>query len=374
MFDGIQLTLMAGPAVPLPVPRVVLDALRSVEVQTTAGKRSVFQLSFTLSQRSPLHTLFLLSGGAQIPLLRVIIVVTVKGGSEVLMDGVVTNHEVTGGEGGQASLVITGEDLTRVMDYIDFTGMLYPAMPPEARVALIIAKYAFFGMIPMVIPSVMIDIPIPTAHIPIHKGTDLCYINSLADEVGYVFYIEPGPRAGMNTAYWGPDIKVGPVQPPLNVDMDAHTNTAGLSFSFDSEQATLPIIYIQEENSKAPIPIPVPDITPLNPPLGAIPPIPKSITPIEGSSKLSPIRAALIGLAKAAKKSDALTATGSIDVLRYGHLLKARRLVSARGVGPAFDGLYYVRSVTHKIQRGEYKQDFTLSRNGLVSTVPRVPV
>ena len=61
MFDGVQLTLLAGPAVPMPVPRVVLDALRSVEVRTTAGERSVFQLSFTLSQRSPLHTLFLLS-------------------------------------------------------------------------------------------------------------------------------------------------------------------------------------------------------------------------------------------------------------------------------------------------------------------------
>jgi len=29
--------------------------------------------------------------------------------------------------------------------------------------------------------------------------------------------------------------------------------------------------------------------------------------------------------------------------------------------------------VTHKIKRGEYKQDFTLARNGLLSTVPRVP-
>ena len=34
MFDGVQLTLLAGPAVPMPVPRVVLDALRSVEVRT----------------------------------------------------------------------------------------------------------------------------------------------------------------------------------------------------------------------------------------------------------------------------------------------------------------------------------------------------
>ena len=45
-----------------------------------------------------------------------------------------------------------------------------------------------------------------------------------------------------------------------------------------------------------------------------------------------------------------------------------------RGAGPAFDGLYYVKSVTHKIKRGEYKQDFTLTRNGLVSTVPTVKV
>ena len=31
-----------------------------------------------------------------------------------------------------------------------------------------------------------------------------------------------------------------------------------------------------------------------------------------------------------------------------------------RGAGPAFDGLYYVKSVTHDIKRGEYKQNFTL--------------
>ena len=60
------------------------------------------------------------------------------------------------------------------------------------------------------------------------------------------------------------------------------------------------------------------------------------------------------------------------DVVRYGHILKARQLVGVRGTGLAYDGLYYVKSVTHKIKRGEYKQSFELSRNGLISTVPRV--
>jgi hypothetical protein len=45
-----------------------------------------------------------------------------------------------------------------------------------------------------------------------------------------------------------------------------------------------------------------------------------------------------------------------------------------RGAGPAYDGLYYVRTVTHNIKRGEFKQSFTLSRDGLVSLTPVVPV
>jgi hypothetical protein len=80
----------------------------------------------------------------------------------------------------------------------------------------------------------------------------------------------------------------------------------------------------------------------------------------------------MIGLATASQWADAVTGEGSLDVTRYGGVLKARQLVGVRGVGPAFDGLYYVKSVTHKIKRGEYKQNFSLTRNGLVSTVPTV--
>jgi hypothetical protein len=81
----------------------------------------------------------------------------------------------------------------------------------------------------------------------------------------------------------------------------------------------------------------------------------------------------VIGLTKAAKSADAIFASGSLDVTRYGRILKARSLVGVRGAGTAFDGLYYVTEVKHKIKRGEYKQDFKLVRNGLVSTLPVVP-
>ena len=78
-------------------------------------------------------------------------------------------------------------------------------------------------------------------------------------------------------------------------------------------------------------------------------------------------------MAKAARSADAVSANGTLDVLRYGGVLKARRLVGVRGAGQPFDGVYYVKSVVHNIKRGEYKQSFTLGRNGLISTVPGVP-
>jgi hypothetical protein len=373
VLSGINLTLMVGPAVPIPVPEIVLDALTSVTVTTPGNSMSGFELAFTLGNQSPLHTIFLLAGGAMPPILRVVIVATINGSSNVLMDGVALETTVAPGpQSSNSTLTVRGKDLTAVMSLIDFSGIPYPTLPCFARVALIVAKYAVIGIVPMPIPELMPDISIPIDRIPRHQGKDLEYIQKLATECGYVFYLDPGPEPGMSVAYWGPEVKVGTPQPALNINMDAFTNVESLQFTFDKERKTLPIIFIQEPISKAILPIPIPDITPLNPPLGAIPPLPPKIEPLYDSVFATPMQAVMMGLGEAARTADAVTATGSLDVVRYGNILKARRLVGVRGAGPAFDGLYYVNSVTHQIKRGEYKQQFALARNGLVSTVPTV--
>jgi hypothetical protein len=82
----------------------------------------------------------------------------------------------------------------------------------------------------------------------------------------------------------------------------------------------------------------------------------------------------MAGLAYAGQNGDSVFGNGRLDVARYGRLLKSRQLVGVRGAGLPFDGLYYVKSVSHDIKRGEYKQSFSLARNALISTVPTVPV
>jgi hypothetical protein len=373
VVKGIYLTLLIGPLLPIPVPQVVLDALTGVEVTHDSEGHSGFSLTFSLSNKSPLHTIFLVAAG-QTPMLRVILILTINGSPQVLMDGFMVKTEVSpGNQPGYSILTVTGEDLTKAMDLIDFSGIPYPAMPPEARVTLIMAKYAMFGIIPMVIPSLFMDVPIPTERYPTHQGTDLAYVRSLAQDAGYVFYVEPGPVPGTNTAYWGPQIKVGFPQPALNLDMDAHTNVESLSFTFNTAGTTLPIVFIHNELTKLSIPIPIPNLNPLQPPLGIIPAPITNMKMMRDTAKLSPMDALMQGLTEASKSADAVRGTGTLNVLRYGRLLRARQLVGVRGAGPAYNGLYYVSTVTTTLKRGEIKQNFNLTRNGLVSITPLVP-
>jgi hypothetical protein len=230
-----------------------------------------------------------------------------------------------------------------------------------------------FGLIPLVIPSFSTDLPIPTERVPKHEGTDLEYIEKLAKDVGHVFYIDPGPTPGINIAYWGPEIKVGVPQPALNLDMDVYTNVEKLSFTFDGSKGVLPIVLIQNSLTKIPIPIPIPKINPLQPPLGVIPCPITNIKVLKETAKLSPMAAIGLGIAEASRSADAVSGKGTLDAVRYGRLLKSRQLVGVRGAGLAFDGLYFVKSVTTNIKQGALKQDFALTRNGLVSITPRVP-
>jgi hypothetical protein len=367
-----------GPVIPVPVPALLIDALDEVTVTHAAGAASGFQLRFKVNSKSELNDIFLIAvgqnAGLGTPPLRVVLIVTVGGRPQPLFDGVVTNVEVQAGQVGQpGSISVTGEDLTKVLDMIDFSGLPYPAMPIDARVALICAKYAAFGIIPLPIPAPFPDVPIPVERIPAHQGTDLAYLQQMAEELGHVFYIEPGEVPMTNIAYFGPEIKVGPPQPALSIDMDAHTNVESLSFRFEPTKGVLPVVFVQNPLTRAPIPVPIPNLNPLQPPLGVLPTPIANLKMMKDTAKLNPMQAISRGLAEAKKSQDAVTGNGSLDVLRYGRILKARRLVGVRGAGVAYDGLYYVQSVTSTLKRGEFKQSFNLTRNGLISITPTVP-
>ncbi|MHA6262323.1 hypothetical protein ACXYMO_03900 [Arenibacterium sp. CAU 1754] len=369
MIKGIDLTVLFGPGIPVPAPASVVEALQSVSIEENAGEtQSGFDLTFSVEKDSPLNTIFLLSGGAALPILRVALIATINGRATPLINGVITRTQISPGSGGSpAQLRVQGKDLTAALTIADFSGLPYAAMPPFARVGLILAKYAWLGIIPQVIPSLE-GPPLPTDRMPRHQDTDLAYIRMLAREAGYTFFMKPGPAPATSFAYWGPDIRVGEVQPALTVDSGSPTNAEELSFTFNKDGTEIPVVFIQNPQTRAPIPIPIPGTIPFMPPLGLVPPLPPNIARLRDTARLDPLQALVRGFAHAAQHSDAVSGSGRIDVLRYGRILRARALVGVRGAGAAFDGTHYVDSVTHEIRRGSYTQSFTLKRNGLLPT------
>ncbi len=375
MLKGIHLTLMIGPAVLIPAPQPVIDALTSVQV-TSGKEKSGFQLTFAVSKDSPLLKTMLPAGYFDPMITRVVIVVTLGGFPNAIMDGIVTRQELApSSEPGQSTLTITGEDLSVLMDVVEMPFMRYPATPAIGQIYLILAKYLAFGIIPLALPPFINDVPIPTHKIPTHQGTDLAYLKKLANEHGYVFYVDPGPLPGQSIAYWGPGIRIPVPQPALNVNMDAHTNVESLSFSLDGLAKKIVVLGVYDPLSgKVPVPIPLPNVNIFKPPLGRrlTPPAKVEFPDWSFTEEVPTIVNKALGIL--ARSSDAISASGSLDVLRYGHVLRSRMLVGVRGAGLAYDGLYYVNSVTHNIKRGEYKQSFQLSRDGLISNTPRVPI
>ncbi len=152
--------------------------------------------------------------------------------------------------------------------------------------------------------------------------------------------------------------------------MDHASNVDSLSFSADGNAAVLPIGFVKIAGFS--VPIPVPNISFLKPPLNARPLVPTKIELIEIGGKKMPD--ALSYLLAARASADPVTASGNIDVTRYGKPIDARRLIGVRGAGLAHDGLYYVRSVTSTLGRGSWKQSFQLARDGLISNLPAVPI
>jgi hypothetical protein len=374
MLDGIHLTLLIGPlAVPVPAPLPLVEALQSVEV-SSGRDRTGFQLRFTLSKTSIIQLALLPAGFFDPMITRVVIIVTFLGVPQVICDGVVTRQEMSpSNEPGQSTLTLTGEDLSVLMDVVQIQ-IPWPAVPDFARVNVILAKYAMFGITPIVFPSPVVTVRSPTEGFDLQTQPDLTYIKSLATLSGYTFYLEPGPLPLTSIAYFGPDVRIPIPQPALSVNSDWNTNVESLSFSLDGLSKKITVITILDPiTGKIPLPIPLPNIDVFKPPLGLRLTPPAKIIFSDDMANLPPDEAAKRAFGLLREGADAISGNGSLSVPRYGSILRARMLVGVRGAGISYDGLYYVESVTHSLKRGEYKQNFTLSRDGLISQTPVVP-
>jgi hypothetical protein len=364
---GIRIILLLGKTVPLPAPASVMNALTRVQVINDVDGRDGFQLTFTLA-KDKLGDYGLLRSGALDPDQRLIVGVILGVMPEPLIDGVIYHQQVTpGNEPGTSTLTVSGRDISVLLD-LEERNAEYRNRPDFLIAAEILANYAQYGIVPQPTPTT--DLPIELQRIPRQHETDLRFLQRMARRNGFVFYIEP-LTIGVSRAYFGPENRAGLPQPALSIDLGTATNVNSLHFSDDALAAAGVSGAFVEPITKTSLTIPpLPSLR--VPPLALSPASPRRRTLARNTAGQNPAQAATSLLAATTNTPDSSTATGELDTVRYGSILRARRLVDVRGAGVKHNGTYYVRSVTHKIERGSYTQEFTLSREGTGALLPIV--
>jgi hypothetical protein len=371
---GINLTLLIGATVPSPAPRKLMEALQNVTVTHSDSDRSGFQMTFQVG-RSGLEEInehSLLLDPRIRPFNRVIFIVTFSGTPHVLMDGVITHYELSPGSNTTGStFTLTGEDLSAVMDLEEKIAD-HPGQDEATIVTMILASYARYSIIPDVRSPSSSEMPLPTERIPQQHGTDLSFIREMAGRFGFIFSITPGPEPGRNTAYWGPPVRSGTTQKALSVNMGQSSNVLSVSFQDNWLGPTSVSGRVQDGSTNREFLVAITSGT--REPLAAasglgISPSCTRTTLLEGSGLTTAQAIARAQGMVDASLDNVVTVTGELDALRYGDLLQPRGLVGLRGAGWQHNGHYYVKSVTHTIKKGEYKQQFTLTREGIGSLV-----
>lgn len=363
---SIRFVLLVGKSVPLPASSDVVRALVRAEVTNDAQNGDGFQITFALSKSQPADYSLVQSGTFDPPA-RVILGVLLGVKPEVLIDGIVTHHQhAPSAEPGQSTLTVTGKDVSVMLD-LEEKNEKYENQPDSLIVTQLIAKYAKYGLVPKVTPTT--DVPIVIDRIPRQTDTDLRFIQHMAERNGFVFYVEP-LTVGVNSAYWGPPSRAGLPQPALKLQGPS-SNLKSLHFTQDALAPVGASGSFVEPFTKTALPIPqLPSLR--IPPLARSPlsALRKAIT--RDTANRNPAQAAIAALAASANAADPVTGDGEIDTVRYGNVLRARKLVGVTGAGASYDGNYYVRRVTHTITPGEYKQSFQLSREGTGALLPVV--
>ena len=374
---GVHLTLLLGPVVPVPAPALLAEALQSVEVTQSDEKRSGFQISFAVGRSMPWELLEYTALASPLlrPFNRVVILVRFGIMPRVLMDGVITNIQLSPkNAAGQTLLTLTGEDLSVMMDLKEQVRE-HPAQDETIIANKILLSYAApWGIVPMVVPPLFPNLALPIERIPTQGETDLKFLQAMAKRHAYTFFLIPGPAPLMNLGYWGPPPRWPTPQPALSVNMGAATNVESVDFAYHALAPTT--VSGQGVMFGVPLPFHLKVATRL-PPLAMLPAVPLQAhlreTVLTDTKGLEMPLA--LGRAQAMldqSTDQVVTATGELDGLRYGSMLTARTVIGLRGAGFSFDGMYYVKSVTHTIRRGSYRQKFALQREGTGTTVPFV--
>ncbi|MEJ2541224.1 MAG: contractile injection system protein, VgrG/Pvc8 family [Gemmatimonadota bacterium] len=348
-----------------PAPSAVVDAVQSIEVESSVDVASVFRLRLGVRQSSTGDWTLMEHDTFQ-PLTPVTIrVANARGIPEALINGYVTHKTARYSDDPSASVLeVTGMDATVLMN-LEEKVTAWPNMSDSAIASAIFAQYTLVARTGSTSPQLVEPEGTTT-----QRGTDIRFLRRLARRNGFLCYVQPEATTGLDQGFFqAPDLSAGRPDAVINAGMGSDSNVRDLSLSYDMLRPTSVQASGLDISTKAVQRAPAPSAT--RTPMGAEPAL-QRVTPTPvvrpagtGLVQSGELQAAAQSIAD--ESSMALQARGSLTA-GVG-ILHAGGILNIRGVGRLFNGSYFVTRVTHRISRENgHEQEFTAVRNAVTMT------
>lgn len=296
------------------------------------------------------------------PWTRIRLKATVGEVSDVVMDGYISDvHVSTTPSTASLEANFAGVDASYVMDLQQRVRVWSEKTYEQIAEEIIRDRYNLVPVLPTA-NGASGSTPPPSVT---QRNTDLRFLRDLARRRGYEVY-----AAGANIYFRPPDLESTP-QKLIASNFGHETNCDDLRFSVDGTSPTQVVLARQD------------------PVTGETTPGSGSDSGLQalGTANIDEARGYGVGHTRVLPRGPLtiedpnlavrvymmrhgfwLKASGALDALRYGAILRAGKTVTIKGFGTDYNGVYYVRKVVHNFTPRSYRMQFEAFRNRLGQT------
>jgi phage protein D len=344
-----------------PAPPELIDVIQRLEVEDHAEMADMVRLSVAIAIRDGCGIWNVVDENTFQRLTKLRIHVNVGSGkTEPLIEAYVieTNADFAN-QPGQSVLNVVAMEPTAKMNLKE-TVRPWPNMADSDIAEQIFQDYKF--------NADNVDQTQPTRdendHTEMQQGTDIQFLQRLAQRNGFEIYVELNPKTGVVEGHFhAPRLQQNP-QGVLSVNMGSATNVNSFHARFDmvqpaTAQAHNVDIHSSEQQTGQ-------SDSQQDKPLGSASTVPTDDARqvlISGTGLSDTGELQTAAQAEVDRTSWAITAEGEVNTVAYGDVLRAKRPVLVRGAGRQFSGIYYVERVLHSFTGDGYTQQFSLRRN-----------
>ncbi|MEM7202444.1 MAG: hypothetical protein AAF628_19385 [Planctomycetota bacterium] len=280
---------------------------------------------------------------------------------ETLIDAYVIESSVRlSAKPGGSSLDVVAMDPTVLLN-LDEVVRAWPDMSDSDIAASIFAERGFAQDVETTEPQRQ-----EVAGTTVQRGTDMRFLQRLAERNGFEVYVEVDPSTGETTGHFhAPRLDDAP-QGTLSVSFGEATNVHSFAASFDMLRPAVVTAIGIGSGDQSEQRAEVESVAASTMGGGSVLPADRPRKVLLAGTGLTDANELQTAAQAAVDRSAwALVAQGELTTSAYGGVLRAKRPVNVRGAGRRFSGVWYVDHVLHRIEGTSYSQIFSLRRNAV---------